>query len=252
MSIRALLAKERILNLIQAWDEKQIETWRLPELLPQLLNDSKTIEEEHIKRKQMANLEIRKEESFKKKDMSIEEIMSEMRLIDDEIKDITNELGYWKQISDKRTKKNQAKTDKTEHGMEKHGKDKVKSKPKTKKSTKVNPEDSLEDKQTWEVLKDPTNLFIQAGASRLLIIPCLEQGKRKRISEKMTKNQAKTDKIEHEMEKHRKAKVKPKSKSKSTRKKSTVKTGHDMEKRGKDKVKSKPKTKKSTKVNPEE
>ncbi|GJS78517.1 hypothetical protein Tco_0728398 [Tanacetum coccineum] len=49
MSIRALLAKERILNLIQAWDEKQIKTWRLPELLPQLLNDSKTIEKEHIK-----------------------------------------------------------------------------------------------------------------------------------------------------------------------------------------------------------
>ncbi|GKC67904.1 hypothetical protein Tco_1100502 [Tanacetum coccineum] len=82
MSIRALLAKERILKLIQAWDEKQIETWRLPELLPQLLNDSKTIEEERIERKQAANLEIQKEESFKKKDMSIEEIMSEK--IDDE------------------------------------------------------------------------------------------------------------------------------------------------------------------------
>ncbi|GJZ74282.1 hypothetical protein Tco_0638428 [Tanacetum coccineum] len=34
------------------------------------------------------------EESFKKKDMSIEEIMSEMRLIDDEINDITNDLSY--------------------------------------------------------------------------------------------------------------------------------------------------------------
>ncbi|GKF05667.1 hypothetical protein Tco_0036335 [Tanacetum coccineum] len=43
-----------------------------------------------------ANLEIQKEESFKKKDMSIKEIMSEIRLIDDEIKDITNELGYKK------------------------------------------------------------------------------------------------------------------------------------------------------------
>ncbi|GJZ28812.1 hypothetical protein Tco_0573459 [Tanacetum coccineum] len=37
---------------------------------------------------------INKEESFKKKDMSIEEIMSEKRLIDDEIKDITNDLSY--------------------------------------------------------------------------------------------------------------------------------------------------------------
>ncbi|GJU90357.1 hypothetical protein Tco_1302780, partial [Tanacetum coccineum] len=41
-----------------------------------------------------------------------------------------------KRISDKKTK-NQAKNDKTKHGMEKHGKDKVKSKPKSKKSTKV-------------------------------------------------------------------------------------------------------------------
>ncbi|GKE84729.1 hypothetical protein Tco_1558471, partial [Tanacetum coccineum] len=38
----------------------------------------------------------------------------------------------WKRISDKKTK-NQAKNDKTKHGMEKHGKYKVKSKPKTKK-----------------------------------------------------------------------------------------------------------------------
>ncbi|GJX86983.1 hypothetical protein Tco_0337757 [Tanacetum coccineum] len=37
---------------------------------------------------------INKEESFKKKDMSIEEIMSEKRLIDDEIKYITNDLSY--------------------------------------------------------------------------------------------------------------------------------------------------------------
>ncbi|GJV08438.1 hypothetical protein Tco_1346094 [Tanacetum coccineum] len=37
---------------------------------------------------------INKEESFKKKDMSLEEIMSEKRLIDDEINDITNDLSY--------------------------------------------------------------------------------------------------------------------------------------------------------------
>ncbi|GJW97076.1 hypothetical protein Tco_0178884 [Tanacetum coccineum] len=37
---------------------------------------------------------INKEESFKKKDMSIEEIMNEKRLIDDEINDITNDLSY--------------------------------------------------------------------------------------------------------------------------------------------------------------
>ncbi|GKA58690.1 retrovirus-related pol polyprotein from transposon TNT 1-94 [Tanacetum coccineum] len=47
---------------------------------------------------------------------------------------------YWKRISDKRTK-NQAKNDKTGHGMEKRGKVKAKSKPKsTKVKVKVNPE----------------------------------------------------------------------------------------------------------------
>nr|GEU99582.1 hypothetical protein [Tanacetum cinerariifolium] len=44
-SMEVLLAKERILKLIQAWEEKQIELWSLPELLPQLLNDSRTIDE---------------------------------------------------------------------------------------------------------------------------------------------------------------------------------------------------------------
>ncbi|GKE87767.1 hypothetical protein Tco_1565242 [Tanacetum coccineum] len=45
----------------------------------------------------------------------------------------TKHIEIWKRIFEKRTK-NQAKTEKTEHGMEKRGKDKVKSKP---KSTKV-------------------------------------------------------------------------------------------------------------------
>nr|GEV61814.1 hypothetical protein [Tanacetum cinerariifolium] len=44
-SMEVLLAMERILKLIQAWDDKQIESWSLPELLPQLLNDSRTIDE---------------------------------------------------------------------------------------------------------------------------------------------------------------------------------------------------------------
>nr|GEU84375.1 hypothetical protein [Tanacetum cinerariifolium] len=44
-SMKVLLAKERILKLIQALDEKQIESWSLPALLLQLLNDSRTIDE---------------------------------------------------------------------------------------------------------------------------------------------------------------------------------------------------------------
>ncbi|GJT70175.1 hypothetical protein Tco_1029461 [Tanacetum coccineum] len=63
MSMRVLLAKERILKLIQDWDEKQIKPWSLPELLLQLSNDSRTIneilkqrEEKRIEREQAANL----------------------------------------------------------------------------------------------------------------------------------------------------------------------------------------------------
>nr|GEV80987.1 hypothetical protein [Tanacetum cinerariifolium] len=44
-SMKVLLAKEIILKLIQAWDEKQIELWSFPKLLSQLLNDSLTIDE---------------------------------------------------------------------------------------------------------------------------------------------------------------------------------------------------------------
>nr|GEU68229.1 hypothetical protein [Tanacetum cinerariifolium] len=43
--MEVLLAKERILKLIQAWDEKQIKSWILLELLLQHLNDSRTINE---------------------------------------------------------------------------------------------------------------------------------------------------------------------------------------------------------------
>ncbi|GJX61580.1 hypothetical protein Tco_0294480 [Tanacetum coccineum] len=69
MSIRALLAKERILKLIQDWDEKQIKSWSLPELLLQLLNDSQTIneslkqrEEKRIESEQAANHAVQEEQ----------------------------------------------------------------------------------------------------------------------------------------------------------------------------------------------
>nr|GEV42310.1 hypothetical protein [Tanacetum cinerariifolium] len=60
--MEVLLDKERILKLIQAWDEKQIESWSLPELLPQLLNDSQTIDEMLKQREQAANLAVQKEQ----------------------------------------------------------------------------------------------------------------------------------------------------------------------------------------------
>ncbi|GKF14064.1 hypothetical protein Tco_0055526 [Tanacetum coccineum] len=69
MSMRVLLAKERILKLIQDWDEKQIKPWSLPELLLQLSNDSRTIneilkqrEEKRIEREQAANLAVQKKQ----------------------------------------------------------------------------------------------------------------------------------------------------------------------------------------------
>ncbi|GJT53579.1 hypothetical protein Tco_0988633 [Tanacetum coccineum] len=69
MSMRVLLAKERILKLIQVWDKEQIKTWSLPELLLQLSNDSQTINESFKQRKekrieseQAANLAVQKEQ----------------------------------------------------------------------------------------------------------------------------------------------------------------------------------------------
>ncbi|GKF07768.1 hypothetical protein Tco_0041992, partial [Tanacetum coccineum] len=66
----------------------------------------------------------------------------------------------WKRISEKRTK-NQAKTDKIEHEMERREKDKVKSKPKsTEVKVKVNPEKSTVKSEalTEEILNGPTTL----------------------------------------------------------------------------------------------
>ncbi|GKB20984.1 hypothetical protein Tco_0854907, partial [Tanacetum coccineum] len=54
-----------------------------------------------------------------------------------------------KWISEKRTK-NQAKTDKTEHGMKKREKDKVKSKPKSKKSKSTPSKSTVKDEALTE------------------------------------------------------------------------------------------------------
>nr|GEW41740.1 putative reverse transcriptase domain-containing protein [Tanacetum cinerariifolium] len=67
--MRVLLAKERILKLIQDWDEKQIKSWSLPELLLQLSNDSQIIdemlkqrEEKCIEREQAAKMVVQIEQ----------------------------------------------------------------------------------------------------------------------------------------------------------------------------------------------
>nr|GEZ18460.1 hypothetical protein [Tanacetum cinerariifolium]GEZ18470.1 hypothetical protein [Tanacetum cinerariifolium] len=61
-STEVLLAKERILKLIQAWDDKQIGSWSLPALLLQLLNDSRTINEMLKQCEQVANLVVQQEQ----------------------------------------------------------------------------------------------------------------------------------------------------------------------------------------------
>nr|GEU67094.1 hypothetical protein [Tanacetum cinerariifolium] len=61
-SMEVLLAKERILKLIQAWGDKQIESWSLSKLLPQFLNDSRTIDEMLKQREQVANLAVKQEQ----------------------------------------------------------------------------------------------------------------------------------------------------------------------------------------------
>ncbi|GJT88628.1 hypothetical protein Tco_1070345 [Tanacetum coccineum] len=65
-----------------------------------------------------------------------------------------------KRISEKRTK-NQAKNDKTEHGMEKREKDKVKSKPKSKKSKSTPQKSTVKaEAETEEMLNGPTMYLI--------------------------------------------------------------------------------------------
>nr|GEX11039.1 hypothetical protein [Tanacetum cinerariifolium] len=61
-SMGVLLAKERTLKLIQVWDKKQIKLWSFPKLLPQLLNDSRTIDEMLKQREQAANLAVQQEQ----------------------------------------------------------------------------------------------------------------------------------------------------------------------------------------------
>ncbi|GKE53819.1 hypothetical protein Tco_1488975, partial [Tanacetum coccineum] len=79
-----LLAEERFLKIKQAMVEEQNQPEVVQELLLKLINDLKILK----------GIQPKKEESFKKKDTSLKEIINEKRLIDDKIKDITNELGY--------------------------------------------------------------------------------------------------------------------------------------------------------------
>nr|GEX28777.1 hypothetical protein [Tanacetum cinerariifolium] len=70
-SMEVLLVKEIIFKLIQAWDEKQIESWSLPALLLQLLNDSRTIDEMLKQHEQATKLGVQKEQEEQAAQISI-------------------------------------------------------------------------------------------------------------------------------------------------------------------------------------
>nr|GEV95388.1 integrase, catalytic region, zinc finger, CCHC-type, peptidase aspartic, catalytic [Tanacetum cinerariifolium] len=116
-SMEVLLAKERILNLIQAWHEKQIKSWSLPELLPHLLNDSRTIDEMLKQREQATNLAVQKEQeeqavqSFtpywnfsmiddekhaKPEDTNelLQKLLEDLQIISEELAEYINSLGW--------------------------------------------------------------------------------------------------------------------------------------------------------------
>nr|GEU32078.1 hypothetical protein [Tanacetum cinerariifolium] len=100
-SMSVLLAKERILKLIQAWDEKQIKSWSLSELLLQLSNDSRTIDEmlkQRVKQPWERFYEIK--HAFTDKQYQpdeIQELMSrllvDVRNINEKLSDYTNSLS---------------------------------------------------------------------------------------------------------------------------------------------------------------
>nr|GEX78548.1 reverse transcriptase domain-containing protein [Tanacetum cinerariifolium] len=85
-SMGVLLAKERILKLIQAWDEKQIKSWSLLELLFQFSNDSRTIDEmlkQRVKQPWERFSEIK--HAFTDKQYQPEEIQGLMRKLPEDV-----------------------------------------------------------------------------------------------------------------------------------------------------------------------
>ncbi|GJR57044.1 hypothetical protein Tco_1499206 [Tanacetum coccineum] len=83
---------------------------------------------------------------------------------------ILQNVDPWKRISEKRTK-NQAKTDKTEHGMEEREKTKSKSKPKTKKSKSTPTKSTVKVEAEIEEIPYVKALFFIQQAVDDLIFP---------------------------------------------------------------------------------
>nr|GEV71656.1 hypothetical protein [Tanacetum cinerariifolium] len=88
-SMGVLLAKGRIVKLIQAWDEKQIKSWSFPELLLQLLNDSRTIDE-------MLKQRVKQHKQYQPKEIQglIRKLLEDVQNINEELSDYTNSPSW--------------------------------------------------------------------------------------------------------------------------------------------------------------
>ncbi|GJV57271.1 hypothetical protein Tco_1458276 [Tanacetum coccineum] len=92
-SIKILLAEEKFLKIKQVVEEEQTQPEYLQALLQSLLKDLQILNEIQPLKQDISN-QIQKDQRKKIEDMSIEEMIHEQQLVDREIKEIINDLGY--------------------------------------------------------------------------------------------------------------------------------------------------------------
>ncbi|GJS35815.1 hypothetical protein Tco_0534197 [Tanacetum coccineum] len=92
-SIKLLLAEEKFLKIKQVVEEEQTPPEYLQALLQSLLEDLQILNEIQQLKQEIPN-QIQKDQRKKIEDMSIEEMMHAQQLVDREIKEIINDLGY--------------------------------------------------------------------------------------------------------------------------------------------------------------
>ncbi|GJR89538.1 hypothetical protein Tco_0213549 [Tanacetum coccineum] len=92
-SIKLLLAEEKFLKIKQVVEEEQFQPEYLQALLQSLLTDLQILNEIQPLKQETLN-QIQKDQRKKIEDMSIEEMIHEQQLVDREIKEIINDLGY--------------------------------------------------------------------------------------------------------------------------------------------------------------
>ncbi|GJV99151.1 hypothetical protein Tco_1554403 [Tanacetum coccineum] len=88
-----MLAEEKFLKIKQVVEEEQTQPEYLQALLQSLLKDLQILNEIQPLKQDISN-QIQKDQRKKIEDMSIEEMIHEQQLVDREIKEIINDLGY--------------------------------------------------------------------------------------------------------------------------------------------------------------